>query len=107
MVVMIQGNNGCNTWYKAFNRKCLHFPCRGGHCSGGGGAGGGGFLHNRVVTQGMKEEGGRGIGQDTGQVLTVSAQVKGHAHWAFTAPAFFFFFSAAPDMWDLSFLTRD
>lgn len=94
MVVMIQGNNECNTWYKAFNRKFLHFPCWGGHCSGGGDGGGGwgGFLHNRVVTQGMKVEvGGKGIGQDTRQVLTVSAQAKGHAHWAFTAPAFFFF----------------
>ena len=114
MVVMIQGKNECNTWDKAFNRKYLYFPCWGGHCSGGGDGGGrgGGFLHNRVVTQDMKEEvGGKGIGQDTRRALTVSAQVKGHAHWllhwaCFTAPAFFFFFPAAPGMCDLSCLTR-
>ena len=54
----------------------------------------------------MKEEvGGKGIGQDTRRVLVVSAHVKGHAHWAFTAPAFFFF-PAAPGMCDLSSLTR-
>ena len=64
----------------------------GGGGGGGDGGGGGGFLHNRVVTQGMKEEvGGKGIGQDTRRVLVVSAHVKGHAQWAFTAPAFFFF----------------